>query len=120
MTDMMDADTVKETLEKQIVALRADVLAATQAKFVGLSQLVVALVVVMGALWGLAIKPISDSIIEIKDSLKTMATKEEFLMFEADVKSLDVRKLDRTEMVDKIAALDARIEEMNRRLARIK
>jgi hypothetical protein len=118
MINPRDDDTVRETLEKQIASMRGDVLAAMQTKYVGLSQLAVALVVVLGALWGLAIKPISDSIIEIRDSLKMMATKEEFLMFESDVKALDVRKLDRTEMTDKIAALDARIEEMNRRLAR--
>lgn len=88
-------------------------------------------VVVMFLAWGLVISPIQDNIKEIKTSLREMVPRETHLekWAEADKQMLEIKskllllettKLSKDEMLERLANVNAKIDELNARIASLR
>jgi len=119
------------SIEIQIHDLHQAVIASRNPQWGVLSSCLGVLLLIVSGIWWLAISPIQDNIKDIKIAmhevvprethlLKWAETDKEILEVRSELKMLDATKLSKDDMLERLANVNAKIDELNSRIASLR
>jgi hypothetical protein len=117
------------TLSGIVNDLNVTVIEKSRPQYLVISSLASIFLVVSGAIWGLAVQPIKDSIVDIRHTMETIVPREvhlkQWAVYEKELDRLgalitlmEKTKMDRASMDAMRADINSKIEELNGRLKR--